>query len=157
MLTAAQMTTLAAAIRADTDQAVIDALDIRNDVLLAELYNALTATAAWVSNMLGSELFELTDVAKFDNLNAGQRDAWRLMLDFAPVDFTRQKVRKATQDVWGNTDSIPVLEGCRRLATKAELALGGSSATTNTVTALKLNWEGLLTANDVSYSLNANP
>jgi hypothetical protein len=155
MLTAAQETTLAAAIKANADCAAW--LPTRVDSEIAAYYNAASTTDAWVSSMDGTDLFEATDVTKFDGLTAGKRDAWRLMLDFAPIDATRQKQRKAIQDVWGNTDSVAVLQACTRKATKAEVALGGNSATTNTVAALKLNWEGTLSVDDVSRALNANP
>ena len=156
-LTTAQETTLAAHIRASQDAAVIAALAIRNDVELARLYNLASATDAWRVSMSGRDLFEATDVTKFDGLAAGKRDAWRLLLTFAPVDMTRQKNRKAAQDVWGNADSVAALQACTRKATVAENALGGASATTNTVSALKLNWEGALSTDDVSYALNRNP
>lgn len=156
-LTTAQETTLAAHIRASQDAAVIAALAIRNDVELARLYNLASATDAWRVSMSGRDLFEATDVTKFDGLTAGKRDAWRLLLTFAPVDMTRQKNRKAAQDVWGNADSVAVLQACTRKATVAESALGGNTATTNTVSALKLNWEGVLSTDDVSYALNHNP
>lgn len=156
-LTTAQETALAAHIRANQSAEVVAALAIRNDVELARLYNLNSATDAWVSRMAGAELFEASDVTKFDGLTAGKRDAWRMMLDFAPIDFTRQKNRKAAQDVWGNTDSVAVLQSCTRKATVGEAALGGTSATTNTVTAVKLNWEGTLFYGDISAALNANP
>ncbi len=154
-LTTAQETTLAAAIKANPDCAAW--LPTRVDSEIAAYYNANSTTDAWVSSMNGGSLFEATDVTKFDGLTAGKRDAWRLMLDFAPIDATRQKQRKAVQDVWGNADSVAVLQSCTRKATKAEAVLGGNSATTNTVTALKLNWEGILSVDDVSRALNANP
>ena len=156
-LTKAQETTLAAHIRANQDAAVVAALAIRNDVELARLYNLASATDAWQSNMSGRDLFEATDVTKFDGLTTGKRDAWRLLLNFAPVDMTRQKNRKAAQDVWGNTDSVAVLQSCTRKATVGEAALGGTSATTNTVAALKLTWEGVLSYGDISSALNASP
>ena len=155
-LTTAQETALAAHIRANQDAAVVAALAIRNDVELARLYNLASASDAWKVAMSGRDLFEATDVTKFDGLTAGKRDAWRLLLNFAPVDMTRQKNRKAAQDVWGNSDSVAVLQACIRKATVAEAALGGNSATTNTVSALKLNWEGTLSTDDVSYALNRN-
>lgn len=156
-LTTAQETALAAHIRANQDAAVVAALAIRNDVELARLYNLASATDAWISRMVGADLFEASDVTKFDGLTAGKRDAWRMMLDFAPIDFTRQKNRKAAQDVWGNQDSVAVLQSCTRKATVAEAALGGASATTNTVSAQKLRFEGTLSTDDVSYALNRNP
>jgi hypothetical protein len=107
--------------------------------------------------MPSADLFDAMDVTKFDGLSAGKRDAWRLMLDFAPIDFTKIKTRKGVQDVWGDTDSVAVLQACRRKATVAEVTLGGETKTTNTVSALKLNWEGTLSYTDVGIALNANP
>lgn len=157
MLTPAQETTLAAHIRANQDAAVIAALAIRNDTEIARLYNLASNADAWQSAMSGRDLFEATDVTKFDAVNPGKRDAWRLLLEFAPINFSRQKMRKAVPDVWGTTDAVAVLQACTRKATVAESVLGGNSATTNTVTALKLNWEGSLSVDEVSYALNRNP
>lgn len=157
MLTETQETTLAVALKAETNPTVVAALAIRNDVALAEWCNALSTTDAWNDTMTSGLLFEASDITKFDGLTAGKRDAWRMMLDFAPVDMSRQKNRKAVQDVWGNTDSVAVLQACTRKATNAEKYLGGTSATTNTVAALRLNWTGTLSHGDVSHALNTNP
>jgi hypothetical protein len=98
-------------------------------------------------------LFEATNVAKFDGLTAGKRDAWRLMMDNAPIDFGRNAMRKAAQDIWGNTDSIPVLESLTEMATRAQALFGGNSKTTNTVTALDRAFEGELVSEDISAAL----
>ncbi len=157
MLTPAQETTLITALRAETNQSVVDALAIGNVTYLVEWCNGLSTTDAWNSQMTAQALFEDSDITKFDSLTAGKRDAWRMMLDFAPIDCSKLKNRKAIQDVWGNTDSIPILQDCRRKATRGEVYLGGSSATTNTVTATKLNWEGSLSINDIASAINNNP
>lgn len=154
MLTETQKQALAAALRAETNQTVIDALAIRNDVALAEWCNAASAVNAWQPAMTSRLLFEATDVAKFDNLTAGKRDAWRLMFDAAPLDCARNKLRKAVVDVWGTSDSVAVLQACTRKATNAENYFGGNSATENTVSALKLNWFGILNYNEISDVLN---
>ena len=158
-LTPAQETTLAAHIRASQDAAVIAALAIRNDVELARLYNLPSASDAWQSAMSGRDLFEATDVTKYDNITkTGKREAWRMMLDFAPIDFTRQKYRKVCTDVWEvAADATAVLQACTRKATVAEAAFGGSSASTGGVSALKLVWEGTLSHENVSLALNRNP
>ncbi len=154
MLTDAQLQTLAAALRAETDQTVVAAMAIRNDVALTAWCNSASTVDAWNEAMGARELFEATDVTKFDGLTAGKRDAWRLLLEFAPIDFTRQKMRKAVPDVWGNTDSVAVLQDCKRKATRGEAYLGGNDATTNTVTAKKLNYSGSISLDDVSNALN---
>lgn len=154
MLLDAQLQTLAAAIRAETNQACVDALAIRNDVAMTEWVNSASAQDAWNPSMSGSLLFEATDVAKFDGLTAGKRDAWRLMLDFSPIDMARNKARKAVVDAWGNTDSVAVLKSCVRKATNGEKYLGGTSATENTVTAWKLNVPGNIGMTEISTALN---
>ena len=156
-LTTEQRATLAAHIKANTNEDVVAALAIRNDNGLTQFYNGLTATDAWRSNVSGNDLFGMTDVTKFDGLTAGKRDAWRLMLDFSPIDMTRNAYRRAVVDAWGNIESVAILKDCLRKATVAEVALGGNSATTNTVSALKLNWEGTLGVMDVAVALNENP
>ena len=154
MLTETQMQTLAAGIKAETNQTCVDALAIRNDVAMAEWVNGPSTQDAWNPAMTGSLLFEATDVAKFDGLTAGKRDAWRLMLDWAPLDMARNKLRKAVVDAWGNTDSVAVLQACVRKATNGEKYLGGTSATENTVTAWKLSVPGNISMNEISTALN---
>lgn len=161
-LTTAQETTLAAHIRASQDAAVIAALAIRNDVELARLYNLPSNTDAWRSAMAARDIFEATDVVNYDNITqAGKREAWRMLMDFAPINFTRNKYRKVITDVWATTLSAGNLttltQAFTRKATVSETVFGGTSATTNTVAALKLNWEGALSTDDVSYALNRNP
>lgn len=154
MLTNNQKTALAAAIRAETNKNVIDAVAIGNITFLAEWCNGSSTTDAWNTSVSGNDLFEASDVTKFDGLTAGKRDAWRMMLDFAPIDMSRVKNRRAVQDVWGNTDSITILQDMRRKATRGEAYLGGASATTNTVSALKLNYVGSLSIDDIATALN---
>lgn len=149
-----QMQTLATALRAETNQACVDALVIRNDVAVAEWVNSASSQDAWNPAMTGKLLFEASDISKFDNLTAGKRDAWRMMLDFQPIDFARNKMRKAVVDTWGQTDSVAVLQACTRKATNGEKYLGGTSATENTVTALKLKWTGTLSHSEISDVLN---
>jgi len=150
----AQLQTLAAAIRAETNQACVDALAIRNDVAMEQWVNAASAQSAWNPAMTGIDMFEVTDVTKFDGLVAGKREAWRLMLDFAPINFGRQKFRKAVTDVWGTTDSKAVLTACTRPATNGEKYLGGTTATENTISALKLSFPGNIPISEISNALN---
>ena len=150
----AQLQTLAAAIRAETNQACVDALAIRNDVAMEQWINSDSAQDAWNPAMTGVDMFEVTDVTKFDGLVAGKREAWRLMLDFAPINFGRQKFRKAVTDAWGTTDSKAILTACTRHATNGEKYLGGTTATENTIAAWKLNFPGNIGIGDISNALN---
>lgn len=153
-MTDAQLQTLAAAIRAETNQACVDALAIRNDVAMEQWVNAASAQSAWNPSMSGVALFEATDVTKFDGLVAGKREAWKLMLQFAPINFGKQKFRKAVTDAWGTTDSKAILTDCTRPATNGEKYLGGTVVTENTIAAWKLNFSGNIAIGEISNALN---
>lgn len=150
-----QKATIRAAIFASVDQAVIDAREgaTRHDAFIETWLNGDSAQDAWMTSVDKRGLFEATDIVKFDTISAGKRDSWKLLLDNAPIDFTRNKSRKAVDDVWG-ADAPGVLAGLVRKATRAEEILGGTDATNSTVTAWKLNWSGLVTRAEVGDILN---
>jgi len=152
-LTTAQQQTLKTAINAETNATLVGYRTNGQTTMIADWYNKASNADAWNTSVAQSTLFDITDVAKYDNISAGKRDAWRMLVDYAPVDFTRAKIRKGVQDIWGDTDSIVVLQSGLRKATKAEVVLGGDTATTNTVSGLKLNWEGMLTGDDIASVL----
>lgn len=155
-LTEPQLQTLAAGLLAETDPVMAAWRDVRNDVFLTEWVNGDSTTDAWHNACDKRDLFEATDVTLFDNLTAGKRALWQLMLDNAPVDLTRAKMRKAIIDTWGPTNSAAVLTGCLHKATRGELYLGGTVvATVNpTVSAMKMNFYGRISMDEVSRSLN---
>jgi len=149
-----QQQALAAGIRAETNSACVAALAERNDVAMEQWVNAASTTDAWNPVITSRELFEASDVAKFDNLTAGKRDAWTRFESFAPHDMARNKLRVAIVDTWGTTNSVSILQACTRKATNGEKYLGGTSATENTVTALKLTAPGIIPLNEISKALN---
>ena len=63
-------------------------------------------------------------------------------------------VRRAFSRAGAGYDAVAVLQACTRKATRGEVCLGGSDATTNTVTAKKLNYSGSISLDDVSNALN---
>jgi hypothetical protein len=160
MLTAAQQTTLAAAIRADTDPAVVAALDIRNDVLLAELYNAATTFVVWRTNVGPAEYRDAITWTEVDALTTGSKFRiweWLTMSMTATIDFSRLSVRQGLQDCWASntTTRTNLLAIAKRAASKAEklFATGtGTSASPGT-----LGWEGTLSYTDIGVALGANP
>lgn len=153
-MTDSQLQILAAALRAETNQGVVAALAIRDDYTLMTWCNSASAQDAWAESVSKQALFEAMSLTSYDGLSAPKRDAWRLLLDNAPLDMSRGKIRAALPDIWGASLSIPILQACTRKATRAELYLGSSIATTNTVAALKLDVPGLISVNDVSEALN---
>lgn len=153
-MTDAQLQTLAQSLRAETDPAVVAALAIRDDYSLMLWCNSASTQDAWHGAIDPRALFELMAITSFDALSAGKRAAWELMLAYAPLDMGRKKYRDALPDIWGASPSVAMLQGCTRKATRAEVYLGGSVATTNAVSALKLSAPGLVGINDVSDALN---
>lgn len=153
-MTEQQKQTLAAALRAETDPSVVAALAIRNDVALMNWCNANSATDAWMASADSRTIFEAMNITKFDTLTAGKRDAYRLMIENAPLNFGRNNIRNAVVDIWGASDSVAVLQAVLEKARHAEVYLGGSTKTTNTVAGLDRNYYGAVALNDVSEALN---
>lgn len=152
-LTTAQLQALKAAIQAEPNVAA--ALAAGNMVAIADYYNGASASNAWRAAPR-DDMYGAMQISSFDNLTAGKRDAWRMVLDYAPTDFRKAKFRKAVTDIWGATEAASVLTGCAvRAATRAELLFGGTDRTESTVTAKVLNVEGLLTYSDVVQALGS--
>lgn len=157
MLDSDQLVTLKAHIVANTDPAVMAAFAIRNDIELARLYNLPSATIAWRKAATRQDIFEAMDLTLYDSVVPGKRDAWRMLMDNAPIDFGRNQMRKAVTDVWSQQTANQrdaLLTGLTEFATVAEVALGGSVKTTGTVAATDRNWKGMLGHPDISDALN---
>ncbi len=154
-LTTAQLQTLKAAILAEADSTFAGYRANGQTDLMADWLNAPSTTDAWMYAAQRGALFEAMDVTKFDGLTAGKRDAWRLLMDNTPIDLGRNANRKAVQDIWGNTDSVSVLQALREKATRAQVILGGTTKTTNTVSALDRSYTGTLSGQDISAALSS--
>lgn len=155
-LTEAQQQTLASHIRNNADPAVVAALAQRNDVALADWYNqpVSPAQSGWRVAVSGSALFEAMNLTAYDGLTAGKRASWDLMLRFAPLDMSRNKLRAAVLDIWPAAQANAILTDCTEPVTRAEAVFGGTSATSGTITAIRRAYVGPLLINDVSDSLN---
>jgi hypothetical protein len=163
MLTDEQLQTFATAMRANTDPTVVEAVAIGNATFLAGYYNTLEspAIAAWRTSVSPEETDEATPWAAFSDIaKAGQRDSWLHGFMRFPRDYSRGPVRKWLTDIWGNAvvgsnaESILVTAGQRNI-TRAEAILGGDIvASTNAVSARKLQWQGSVTIDDVGRALS---
>lgn len=154
-LTPAQLTTLKAAILAETNNTFVGYRNNGQTDRMAGWLNQSGSTDAWMDAAERRTIFEAIDLTKFDALTAGKRDSWRLLMDNAPIDFGRNKMRQAVVDVWGATDSVPVLQGLLEKATRAQALLGGTTKTTNTVAGLDRAFMGFLSGADISAALSA--
>ena len=158
-MTPEQRATLAAAIRADTDQAVVAALDIRNDVLLAELYNAASTYYVWRSAIPVDEYRDALVWTEVDGLTAGKARIWEWVTGqmTLPLQADKTAVRQGLADCWAanTTTRQQLLSISKRFASKAE-KLFATGTGTDASPGL-LGWEGTVTYTDVGIALNENP
>lgn len=158
-LTDAQLVTLKAAILASLDAEIIALRTARNDTdLTIKLNSAVNPVQlAWISNQLPQDSDAAPDYSLYDSLVPGKRDSWRIFLAYSR-DFTKNKVRKWVTDIWGNatasSNSETILLAATKSASYFEVMMGGTDATTGTVTAKKLNVVGPVSMPEVSAAMN---
>lgn len=158
-LTEAQRTTLAAHIRASSDPDVVSALAVRNDTELARLYNLDSTFYIWRTSITPTEYREEMVWTEVDQLNAGSARIWDWITASMTmsINASRDNVRQGIADAFAanTTTRGNLLDIAKRFARLAEslFATGtGSEAVPGT-----LVYEGLVTVNDISRSLNENP
>lgn len=157
-LTTTQFNTLKAAIIADP---VAGPIRLLGDSfgLLAWCNGAKTPAAvlAWRASVPAQDSDEAATYTTFDTLAAGKRDSWALFLAFAR-DFNKNKVRNWITDVWGAATATSVAEAVLQAgtenATNAQVAIGGASKITGTVTALDRGYVGLVTQDEANRLIN---
>jgi len=157
MLTDAQLATLAAAIAADTDPEVIDALAIRNDTLLAQIYNGPSTFVVWRTNVPVDEYRDALTWTEVDTMTAGKARIWEWITGDMqlPLEPHKDAIRQGLADTWGsNTTTRPALIAVsKRFATLCE-ALFCTGTGTDATPGL-LTFEGPVTIQDIGAALNA--
>lgn len=161
-MTPAQLATLKAAILAETDPVFVVARTNGQTPLMTEWFNieASPSVKAWRTSVLPEESDEATPWTAFDVLSAGKRESWSIAFMRFARNYSRGSVRKWITDVWGNaaadSNAALILLAGQRNITRAEAVLGGSNqASTNTVSAIKLAWEGPITDQDIGAALES--
>ena len=163
-MTPAQLTTLKAAILAETDPAFVAARTNGQTPLMTAFLNAdkSPAVKAWRTSVPPEVSDESTPWVNFDTITqAGKRDSYLHAFMRYARDYSKASVRKWITDVWGNatanSNATAILTdaGLRNI-TRAEAILGGANtATTGTVGAIKLAWEGPLSDSDIGAALES--
>lgn len=161
-MTPEQLTTLKAAILSGTDAEFVGYRTNGQTTLMAAWFNveASPAVKAWRSSVPPEDSDEATPWANFDSIaQAGKRDSYLHAFMRYPRNYARNAVRKWITDVWGNatagSNAETILVGAgQRNITRGETVLGGNTqASTNSVSALKLAWEGSVSDVDISAAL----
>lgn len=164
MLTPTQLATLKAAILAETDPTFVTYRTNGQTPLMAEWLNAAASpeVLAWRKGVPPQDSDEATPWVNFDNITqVGKRDSYVHAFMRYSRDYTKASIRKWITDVWGNasagSDAAAILLGAgQRPITRVEAILGGSTtATTNSVSGLKLDWEGPVTDRDIGAALES--
>ena len=160
-LNSTQLQTLKAAIAAETDPTFVLCRANGQTTLMAAWFNGQRTpiAKAWNSAVDPITSDQVTPWPAFDSLTAGKRDSWKQFFAF-PRDYSKGVIRKWITDVWGAATAASsaetILTAGLRNITRAESVLGGSAtATTGTVTALRLDWEGDISDSDISAALGA--
>lgn len=158
-LNAEQRTTLAAHIRANTDQAVVAALAIRDDTTLTSLYNADSTFIVWRESIPPEEYREQMVWTEVDGLQAGKARIWEWITQnmTMAIDASKGNVRAGLAEVFpaNQTTRGQLLAIAKEAASVAEsiFATGtGTDASPGVRTLV-----GSITTEDVGRALNDNP
>ena len=115
--------------------------------------DASPVVKAWSVTVDPKDMDDAPDYTTFDAISAGKRDSWGFLLA-RPRDFNRNKVRKWVTDIWGNStagsNSEAILLAGLVNATAAEVAIGGATKTTGTVSGLDRTYLGGVTVLEVN-------
>ena len=160
-LSTQQKNTLKAAILAEP--ALAQAVSIRNDSAIADFCNsAATPTQkAWKTTYTATDLFSATDLNVYIARSVAERQAYDLLITIGAVDPSSVSIRSGIANIFSGaaaavvTQRAAILNDMTRSATWAEKVLGGTNATTDTVTAWRLNFSGAITPMHISELLNA--
>ena len=144
---------LVAALRASSNPTVIALLAANDLGGLTNWLNDNSTTKAWIMDASKRTLFEAMKITTYDAVPAGKKEAWRLMLDLVPIDFTQSKMRKAITEIFDVADANAMLADFTEWASRAEDIVGGDSATTGTVTAIKRKLIGEIGSRELKDAL----
>lgn len=166
-MTPQQLTTLKAAILADTAPAVVTARTDRNDPEVARLYNLPAAPDyfIWRDSVTWDEIMQNGfDWVLVDNLAAGKARIWEWLFrnTQTAMNATKANIRAGVAECWKGSapmnDQRGVVFGhCQKRATKCEkvFATGaGTSTTVDGVGPADGTFFGDISGNDVSAALN---
>jgi hypothetical protein len=160
MLTEAQLQALAAAIRSETDPAVVAAYAIRNDVALTEWCNAPGTFIVWRTRVTQDEIqLNGFDWVQVDNLSVGKARIWEWLFNNTnrSIDASRANVRAGIDECWKGTAAMLAVRAAvyahlKRPATHAEQIFATGTGTDADPGLLVL--DGSVGINEVSRALN---
>ncbi len=160
-LTPAQRTTFKADIEGNSNQTVIDALAAGAHNAIATWYNQLASPqfVAWKTNITRTEIYTVVDWAEVVNIKSNDLLAFQIMMAEGQLDPSQANVRNGFSEIFRATgnNSAPNTRTAlvalnKRDATEGEKVF--STGTGSTGDPAVMDFEGSLSATDVSNALN---
>lgn len=115
------------------------------------------ASPAWNKATLALAAEEAPSYTTYDSLTQGKRDSWERFVSNTR-DFSKAKVRSWITDVWGSatasSNAEAVLLAGTYNASNLQFAIGGTTRTTGTVSALDLSYVGQAIGADAEWLVN---
>jgi hypothetical protein len=153
-LTAPQLATLCAACKGaaacDTPRQIGDSVSVRFWLNAPRAPVAL----AWYVVAPVAAVEEAPTYTSYDSLVAGKRDSWLVLLR-SPRDFTKARIRNWVIDIWGaataSSNAEAVLLAGTFSASNGQFALGGTTRTSGTVSALDLTVPFAMSQDDANF------
>lgn len=184
-LTTTQLQTLKADIAAQQDPTFIGYRNAGSTGDMANWYNLNSATNVWSTRVAVSSVLDSITWANFTPTDAAdntatytnrilavqtkQMNLQNMLVGREFIDASKANIRVGLRDAVialptgtagaatsaGGASGVSVLNACTRLATNGEKVFAVTTATTGTVTANVLDFQGFITNNDVIAALNS--
>lgn len=160
-MTPQELTSLRAALLADTDPSVQAAVSARNDTEVARLYNLPSTFIVWRDNVSQDAIMgNGFDWVRVDNLTIGKARIWEWLFanPTRSINPSKANVRAAIAECWKGTAAdlavqAAVLGHCKRPATFAERVFATGTGT-DVTPGLLGSFVGNVTIDDVGRALN---
>lgn len=158
-MTPQQLTTLKAAILAETNAEFVALRTANDEQGMADFYNAAGTKIVWRTGISRAALtvdgFDFTQV---DNLTVGQARIWDWLFEDGPLNPSQSGKRAAVSEAWKGTAAKVavatfVLGKCKRASTKGEAIYAIGTGTEGSPALLV--FEGPVTAQNISDALRA--
>lgn len=185
MLNTTQLTTLKNAILAETDPTFVSARNAGATGAMAEWFNSLSTTEVWKnitsvaeiddailwSNFTPNDAPDGTALCtnRFLSIQTKQMNLQKITMGKDYVNTSRANIRDGLRDAVialpsgaggasrsaGGANGVTVLNVCKRFATKGEKLFATVPATTGSITAKLLTFEGTISNEDVVEAINS--
>lgn len=160
-LTIAQLTTLKAAITAETDPAFVAARVANNEQAMADWYNMPSGSYVWRTAVSRSEIYNRTSEQGttwswtfYKNQSVVEQNAWVQMFMGDEADFAQDNLRAGIGVIFTSASAANATHALnigKRQSARAEKLFATGAGTL--ATPAKMGWEGLITAQHISDAL----